>query len=80
MKGGLKMVIDLIDGGLVGWWWVWVDGGYRLSIDGGWILVILGCIGPVRERGNEWEGSREECEGNNKKYKRMNILLNKCLE
>ena len=57
----------------------WVDGGYRLSIDGGWILVILGCVGLVRERGNEWEGSREKCEGNNKKYKRMNILLNKCL-
>ena len=45
----------------------WVDGGCGLIVNGGWVLVILGCVGSVRERGSEWEGSREECKGNNKK-------------
>ena len=32
------MVVDLIDGGC------------GLIVDGGWVLVILGCVGSVRER------------------------------
>ena len=38
------------------------------------------CWAYKRESGSKWEGSREECGGNNKKCKRINILLNKCLE
>ena len=35
---------------MVAWW---VDDGCGLIVDGGWVLVILGCVGSVRERGNE---------------------------
>ena len=28
-------------------------------VDGGWLLVILGCVGSLRERGRGREGGRE---------------------
>ena len=36
------------------------------------ILIFFSSVGYVRERGSEW--------GNNKNYKRINILWNKCVE
>ena len=37
------------------------------------ILVFFGSVGYVRKRDSEWEN-------NKKNYKKMNILLNKCVE
>ena len=41
-------------------------------LDGGWVMMMVVGFERERERGHEWE--------NNKKCKRMNILLNKCVE
>ena len=63
--------------------WVWVillkDGCGCGSTDfvEGW---LVGCGCGSMEKTSLWVCAREEREGNNKNVKRMNILLNKCVE
>ena len=65
VAGGLMMVADLFDGGC------------GLVVDGGQVLVILGFVGFVRERKAVSERDAKKIIKN---CKRMNILLNKCVE